>query len=77
MVDSTPIGVKSKMTDSNETDTLKCPDHPRYRALREPASGCVLCWAIFQNQTAVERRLANQLRLACKRIDPELKPRKG
>lgn len=41
---------------------LKCPDHPRYKALRKPRCGCVRCWEIYLLVKKTERELADQLR---------------
>lgn len=29
-------------------DTMRCGKHPRYKAIRKPHPGCVICHAIWQ-----------------------------
>lgn len=36
-----------------------CPDHPKYRGLRKPRSGCEVCMGIYESNNTKESRNKN------------------
>lgn len=41
---------------------LKCHVHPRYKAIRKPRPGCVLCHAIWQEKLVADEQIRKLMR---------------